>query len=299
LEGYGVGLLKRNYNHITTMKTPRIFSMLLLIISLQVQLCGQDFKYLDNRVGLSEISASNGIDNPVTIKVVYDNYVKVDGLKSDWGYSIVIEGLEKEILFDAGTKPNIFEYNFNKMGLDADKIDLIVFSHEHGDHTEGLPAFVKMKKDIPVIIPFSFSDTFKSKMVSFGLTPILVKEPAKICENLYTSGEFVYVIPEQALVLNTKNGLTVITGCSHPGIVEMLKEIKSAFNKNIYLVIGGFHLLNKSEKEMDQIISEIKAIGVVKCGATHCTGEKQIKMIRDAFGTNFVELGVGNSILIN
>ncbi len=281
------------------MKSLRIIQVFLLIVSLQVQIAGQDYKYIDNQAGLSEITANNGIDKPVTVKVVYDNYVKVEGLKSDWGYSIVIEGLEKEILFDAGTKPDIFEYNFNKMSLDADKIDLIVFSHEHGDHTEGLPAFVKMKKGIPVIIPFSFSEAFKSKMVSFGLTPILVKEPAKICENLYTSGEFAYQIPEQALVLNTKKGLVVITGCSHPGIVEMLKEIKSAFNKNIYLVIGGFHLLNKSENEMDEIISEIKTIGVVKCGATHCTGEKQIQMIRNAFGTNFVELGVGNTIIIN
>jgi 7,8-dihydropterin-6-yl-methyl-4-(beta-D-ribofuranosyl)aminobenzene 5'-phosphate synthase len=281
------------------MKSLRIILVFLLIVSLQVQLIGQDFKYLEDKTGLSEITATNGIDKPVTVKVIYDNYIKTDGLKSDWGYSIVIEGLEKEVLFDAGTKPNIFEYNFNKMGLDANKIDLILFSHEHGDHTEGLPAFIKMKKDIPVIIPFSFSDAFKSKMVSFGLTPVLVKGPAKICENLYTSGEFAYQIPEQALVLNTKNGLVVITGCSHPGIVEMLKEIKSAFNKNIYMVFGGFHLLNKSEKEMDEIISEIKTIGVVKCGATHCTGEKQIRMIKDAFGKNYFELGVGNSIQIN
>jgi 7,8-dihydropterin-6-yl-methyl-4-(beta-D-ribofuranosyl)aminobenzene 5'-phosphate synthase len=156
-----------------------------------------------------------------------------------------------------------------------------------------------MKKDIPVIIPFSFSGAFKNKMVSFGLTPVLVKEPVKICDNMYTSGEFAYQIPEQALVLNTKNGLVIITGCSHPGIVEMLKEIKSTFNKNIYMVFGGFHLLDKSEQEMNSIISELKSIGVVKCGATHCTGEKQIKMIRDAFGPNFVELGAGNSIVIN
>jgi 7,8-dihydropterin-6-yl-methyl-4-(beta-D-ribofuranosyl)aminobenzene 5'-phosphate synthase len=185
------------------------------------------------------------------------------------------------------------------MGLDAGKIDLIVLSHEHGDHTEGLPAFVKMRKDIPVLIPYSFSEPFKKKMIGFGLIPVLVKEPAKICDNLYTSGEFKYQIPEQALVLNTRNGLVVMTGCSHPGIVEMLKEIKLAFNKNIYMVFGGFHLLNKSKKEMDEIISEIKAIGVVKCGATHCTGKKQIQMIRDAFGTDYFELGVGNSIVIN
>jgi 7,8-dihydropterin-6-yl-methyl-4-(beta-D-ribofuranosyl)aminobenzene 5'-phosphate synthase len=281
------------------MRTNRILSIFLLIVSFQLNLAGQDLKYLDNKSGLSEITASNGINEPVTVKVVYDNYVKVDGLKSDWGYSIVIEGLEKGILFDTGTKPDIFEFNFNKMDLDAGKVDLIVFSHEHGDHTEGLPAFVKMRKDIPVLIPFSFSDAFKKKMIDFGLIPVLVKEPAKICENLYTSGEFSYEIPEQALVLNTRNGLVVMTGCSHPGIVEMLKEIKSAFNKNIYMVFGGFHLLDKSEKEMDAIISEMKAIGVVKCGATHCTGDKQIQMIKDSFGEGYFELGVGNAIVIN
>jgi 7,8-dihydropterin-6-yl-methyl-4-(beta-D-ribofuranosyl)aminobenzene 5'-phosphate synthase len=136
-------------------------------------------------------------------------------------------------------------------------------------------------------------------MIDFGLIPVLVKEPAKICENLYTSGEFSYEIPEQALVLNTRNGLVVMTGCSHPGIVEMLKEIKSAFNKNIYMVFGGFHLLDKSEKEMDAIISEMKAIGVVKCGATHCTGDKQIQMIKDSFGEGYFELGVWKAIVIN
>jgi len=78
-----------------------------------------------------------------------------------------------------------------------------------------------------------------------------------------------------------------------------LKQIKSVFSKNIYMVFGGFHLLDKSKKEMDEIITEMKAIGVEKCGGTHCTGENQIKQIKDAFGANFVELGAGNSIVIN
>jgi len=56
-------------------------------------------------------------------------------------------------------------------------------------------------------------------MAGLGLEPILVNEPSKICENLYSSGEFDFKIPEQALVLNTKQGLVVMTGCSHPGIV--------------------------------------------------------------------------------
>jgi 7,8-dihydropterin-6-yl-methyl-4-(beta-D-ribofuranosyl)aminobenzene 5'-phosphate synthase len=281
------------------MKTLRIVSAFILFLTLQGQLFGQDLKYLTNQEGLSEVAKSNGIDKPVTVKVIYDNYTNVDGLKSDWGYSIVIEGLEKDILFDTGTKPEIFDFNFRKMGIDASTMDIIVFSHEHGDHTQGLPAFVKMKKDIPVLIPVSFSESFKKRMIGFGLDPVLVNKPAEICDNLYTSGEFAYQIPEQALVMNTRNGLVVMTGCSHPGIVEMLKEIKSAFNKNIYMVFGGFHLLDKSEKEMNAIISEMKAIGVVKCGATHCTGEKQIKMFREAFGNDYFELGAGNTLVIN
>jgi 7,8-dihydropterin-6-yl-methyl-4-(beta-D-ribofuranosyl)aminobenzene 5'-phosphate synthase len=135
-------------------------------------------------------------------------------------------------------------------------------------------------------------------MKEIDLEPLLVNEPAIICKNLYTSGEFNYQIPEQALVLDTKKGLVVITGCSHPGIVEMLNKIKTDFGKNIFMVFGGFHLLQKSDKEMNKIISDIKSLGIVKCGATHCTGEKQIKLFKDAFGDNYLELGVGNTITI-
>lgn len=281
------------------MKTEKILSVLIVILSLQAQSCGQDYPYLSNQEGLSSLTSSSGIIKPVTVRVIYDNYASVDSLMPDWGYSVVIEGLEKTILFDTGTKPDIFASNFRKMGLDASEIDFLVLSHEHGDHIGGISSFVKMKTDIPVIIPHSFTKAFKKRMESLGLKPILVKEPAMICEDLYTSGEFDFPIAEQALVLDTKQGLVVMTGCSHPGIVEMLKEIKTSFNKNIYMVFGGFHLLEKSEEEMDVIISAMKALGVVKCGATHCTGDKQIKMFRDAFGENYFDLGAGNIIVIN
>ena len=232
------------------MKTSKFLSITLVILLYQVHVVGQDYKYLKDSTGLNGISAINGIETPVIIKVIYDNYVNIEGLKSDWGYSIVIEGLDKNILFDTGAKSEIFESNFKNIGIDAGKIDFLILSHEHGDHTEGILAFSKLKKDIPVIIPYKFSESFKNKMVAFGFEPLLVNEPVKICTNLYSSGEFSGPIPEQALILNTKQGLVVMTGCSHPGIVDMLKEIKSMFKKNIYMVFGGFHLLQKSDNEM-------------------------------------------------
>src|SRR4030042_126296 len=279
----------------TGIRTFFLFSFVFLVLNVQIQ--GQDYKFLEGP--LTGISAGSGIEQPVTVSVIYDNYIHVDGVQADWGFSISVEGLDKTILFDTGTKPDVFASNFKKMGLNASKVDYLVISHEHGDHTEGIPAFLEMKKDIPVLIPYSFSDKFKKEMTGLGLEPLLVKEPARICENLYTSGEFDFEIAEQALVLDTRIGLVVMTGCSHPGIVKMLNKIKSDFNKNIYMVFGGFHLLQKSDKEMDEIISEMKALGVVKCGATHCTGDKQIQMFKDSFGDNYFELGVGNTIVIN
>ena len=280
------------------MKNRVLFSIITILL-LQTQLSSQSFPYLQDNGEINRITTGNGIDNPVTVKVIYDNYIKVSEMTPDWGYSILIEGLDSEILFDTGNKPDVFESNFKKMDIDASQVDFIVLSHEHGDHTGGISSFAKMKSDIPVIIPHSFTEAFKKDIVGMGLKPVLVKEPAPICENLFTSGVFDFQIAEQALVLNTKKGLVVMTGCAHPGIINMLKQIRSSFNKNVYMIFGGFHLMGKSENEMDAIIAEMKALGVKKCGATHCTGDMQIEMFKASFGVDYFDLGAGNIIVIN
>lgn len=281
------------------MKTPKLFTLLTLFLFLPVTLCAQDYPYLNDQTCLEGITATSGITKPVAVRVIYDNYVHTPGMTADWGYSILIEGTDKTVLFDTGTRPGVFESNFSKMELDASEIDAIVLSHEHRDHTGGISAFAKMKTGIPVIMPHAFQKSFKQSMTGLGLKPLMVREPAAICNHLYTSGVFDFPLAEQALVLDTKEGLVVMTGCSHPGIIKMLKDIRSSFNKNVYMVFGGFHLMNKSDDEMDAIIAEMKSLGVVKCGATHCTGDRQIDIIRDKFGDGFVELGVGNTLVIN
>ena len=192
----------------------RIITSILLVSIFLLSVSGQGFRYLDNKSGLTNIASTNGIKAPVTIRIIYDNTIKTDGLASDWGFSFLISGLKNVVLFDTGAKPDIFESNFRKMNLDASRVDFLVLSHDHGDHTGGIPGFVKMKINIPVVIPKSFSAQFKNLMVRSGLEPLLVNQPALICENLYSSGEFAGPIPEQALVLNTSKGLVVMTGCS-------------------------------------------------------------------------------------
>ncbi len=281
------------------MKSTKLVLYVLLFWAVHFQALCQDYKFLDNLSDPASVALSDGIDKQVIVKIIYDNTSKSDAFRADWGYSIFIEGLEKKILFDLGTKSGIFMSNFKKLGIDPEEVDILVLSHEHNDHTGGIEAFAKIRHNIPILIPCSFTDSFKLEMKEKGLIPVLARAPAEICGNLFTSGEFDDQIPEQALVLNTRQGLVVMTGCSHPGIVSMLRTIRSKFNKQIYMVFGGFHLLEKPDSEIRSIINDIKDLGIVRCGATHCTGEKQIEMFRMAFGENFVELGAGNTLIIN
>jgi len=235
-----------------------------------------------------------GLMQPVKVTVIYDNFVHRQGMEADWGFSLLIEAIDKTILFDTGTKPELMMKNFDALGLDAASVDLVFLSHEHGDHTGGLFRFLKRRSGIPVVMPYSFSYSFVRRVSAAGAKPVALKSPKALCDHVYSSGELGTAIKEHCVILNTKKGLVVITGCSHPGIVEMLESVQSTFKKKIHMVFGGFHLMNHSDEAIAKIIEKMKALGVEKCGATHCTGAHQIELFKRGFGKNYVPLGVGN-----
>ncbi len=57
-------------------------------------------------------------EDQIKVTILYDNYIHTDGTKSDWGYSCLIEGTEKTILFDAGTQGDILMHNIRKLNVD-------------------------------------------------------------------------------------------------------------------------------------------------------------------------------------
>jgi 7,8-dihydropterin-6-yl-methyl-4-(beta-D-ribofuranosyl)aminobenzene 5'-phosphate synthase len=113
---------------------------------------------------------------------------------------------------------------------------------------------------------------------------------------VYTTGRLGSAIPEQALVIDTDKGLVVITGCAHPGIVDMVRFVKDKFNKDIYMVFGGFHLMDKSDKQVRAIITEFQALGVQKAGPCHCSGDQCIELFKEAYKEDFIDIGVGTVI---
>jgi 7,8-dihydropterin-6-yl-methyl-4-(beta-D-ribofuranosyl)aminobenzene 5'-phosphate synthase len=232
-------------------------------------------------------------DGKITVTILYDNNAFTPGTQADWGYSCLIEGTEKTILFDAGTKPEVFFHNVEALDVDLTKVDLVVISHEHGDHTGALAQVLEQNHGLTVYHPVSFSDQFVSSVKQAGATSIPVTEPVEIIKDVYLTGEMGGDIKEQSLILRTGDGLVVITGCSHPGIVEILERAKQILDEEIFMVFGGFHLLRHSDDEMVEIIEQFKGLGVEKCGAMHCTGDQQIAAFQDAYGENFVAMGTG------
>jgi len=228
--------------------------------------------------------------------VLYDNYLFREGTKADWGFSCLIEGTEKTILFDTGTKPEILMHNVGLLGVDLKSVELIVISHNHGDHTGGLSAVLEKNPAVTVFHPASFPAEFGVRVKKLKAEARSVDKPIEICRDVFLTGEMGESIKEQSLIIGTPKGIVVVTGCSHPGIVGILKRAREIVDKPIDLVFGGFHLNAATPAEMETIIAGFKSLGVARCGATHCTGDAQIAMFKKAFGENYVALGTGRII---
>jgi 7,8-dihydropterin-6-yl-methyl-4-(beta-D-ribofuranosyl)aminobenzene 5'-phosphate synthase len=230
---------------------------------------------------------------PITTTIVYDNYPCAEGLKTDWGFSCFVQGMDKTILFDTGRQGDVFMANMEALRLDPCSVDVVVISHFHGDHTGGLEAFLKRNSKVTLYVPAPRRNDFAQRLAAKGVEVVWVDEPRAICPNVYLTGSMGKRIIEQSLVLATDDGTVLITGCSHPGIVEILRRAKEILDRPIYAAFGGFHLLQHSQTQLDTVIRHFKETGVVHPGPTHCTGDNAIARFREAFGDRCLKLGVG------
>ncbi|MCK4583544.1 MBL fold metallo-hydrolase [Candidatus Bathyarchaeota archaeon] len=193
------------------------------------------------------------------LRILYDNDAK-KGFKSGWGFSCLVGD---RLLFDVGADLDTLFFNMRRASVKLDNINRVVLSHGHGDHVGGI-RILTMLGDVELFIPKSFSGRYKKRLTSYSnVTLKEVNEAEEISEGLFTTGELGGFTKEQSLIVKTDNGLTVITGCSHPGLANIMKAA-SRFG-DIYGVVGGFHGFSKLEA--------LEGIGlIVPC---HCTVRKK------------------------
>jgi 7,8-dihydropterin-6-yl-methyl-4-(beta-D-ribofuranosyl)aminobenzene 5'-phosphate synthase len=244
-------------------------------------------------------SAPRAGSDRLTLTVLYDNYILDPRLTAAWGFSMLIEGWEETVLFDTGGDSAILLGNMRVLGVDPRQIRVIVLSHIHGDHVGGLFGLLPRTPGTSVYLPHTFPWEFKARVRRAGCSVREVRGPAEIITGAYTTGELGTDIPEQSLVITSAGGLIVITGCAHPGVVNIIAAVQRMLGGQIALMMGGFHLAGASAGEIRAIIARFKAQGVQKVGPSHCTGDLARRLFREAYGEDFVEVGVGRVLKLS
>jgi 7,8-dihydropterin-6-yl-methyl-4-(beta-D-ribofuranosyl)aminobenzene 5'-phosphate synthase len=239
-------------------------------------------------------------DNSITI--VYNNVpgntaveVQVGG-----GFSAFIVFDQKRILFDVGGDASTLINNVSVLGLDLSNLDAVLISHNHWDHVYGIPGVYAFVESNPgVYVPRSAKEAISQQYPRANV--ISIEGVVEIFPRVWSTGpiDMNYrgmPFSEQALVLNSGDGLYIITGCAHPGIVEIVERVKQMFPEQaIALVTGGFHLANKTDEEIREISARLRKLGVEKIAPSHCTGRTAMEIFESEWGTKYLQLYLGNT----
>jgi 7,8-dihydropterin-6-yl-methyl-4-(beta-D-ribofuranosyl)aminobenzene 5'-phosphate synthase len=230
----------------------------------------------------------------VRLTIVYDNHAFDTRLQSEWGFACIVAIDKSVVLFDTGGDGTTLRKNMATLCFDPDHLDAIVLSHDHRDHTGGLQALLNDSLNQTVYAPHTVSEEIRAKVNAHNYFVPVCDVPMWITDHVRMSGVMGTTIAEQALVIETASGLTVITGCAHPGIAQVVQQVKATGDIN--LLVGGFHLKDKNANEIADVIAELQDLGVQKVAPCHCTGASAIQQFKSAFGPNFIPAGVGATI---
>jgi len=234
------------------------------------------------------------------IKILFDSVPVDNRFLGGWGVSYLIDD---KVLFDTGGKPNSLLKNMQNMSVLVSDIKAIVISHEHWDHTGGLWGLLKENSNLSIYACPHFGKKFKNRVKSYPCQLIEVDRFTRVLDNIYTTGEIegrygLKFIPEQALVLDTTKGITIITGCAHPGIIKIIDDVKQNFPSHIYLLLGGFHLMGKDKKSIKPIVDKFREFKISKLAPSHCTGKNATELFEREYGSDSIEVRVGEIIQI-
>lgn len=266
----------------------------------------------------------------MNIKVLTENTSISDEFKFEHGLSLYIETEDKNILFDSG-KTGMFFDNAKQLGVDISQVDVVVISHGHYDHTGGLKTFLENNSKAPIYInENAFLDYYAEDGRYIGVDKslidndriVLVSDEYEIDKNLklYTMNkkERPYKTQSKGLLLRTENGEkedtyiheqylvitengknTLISGCSHKGILNIV-EFFDEFD--IKTFIGGFHLMNISVDEcgiieLDKIADKLLKYKTMYYTG-HCTGVEQYNYLKSKMAEKLDYIPAGKSFSV-
>jgi len=249
------------------------------------------------------------------ICVVDNKALKMTHLKTEHGLAFWIETEYGTVLFDTGQTTDVLSHNLSLLNLNEKDLDALAISHAHYDHTGGLELVLSKHSNLPVYAnAYVFRQKYSLHDGNYGASGFefsredykqradwrLSSGPTEIFPSLWTSGEIMnrdepegrsaghYVrkggkfVPDpyrddMSLVLKTQDGLAVICGCCHAGLLNTLSHVERNFKGSITAVLGGTHLMTADGKLLDHVINVLdKRYSGLVFYLNHCTGDTAI-----------------------
>jgi 7,8-dihydropterin-6-yl-methyl-4-(beta-D-ribofuranosyl)aminobenzene 5'-phosphate synthase len=253
-------------------------------------------------------------------------------LVKDWGFAALVEYDGRRILFDTGNDAATFQRNVEALGIDLKRLDAVVISHRHGDHTSGISYLLKVNPGVTIYVPREAA-FFKGALPSDFLErqpglPVTLqyfegKQPERWTTGTPWQTANFKIVPEAteifpgvhllsvqsqkpgtvemnelSLAISTPKGLAVVVGCSHPGVEKILEQA-TRIEPRLYTAIGGFHLVRTPEAEVRRVGRVLREeLKIERIAPAHCTSERGFAVLRELFGPRFDEAGLGAVITL-
>jgi 7,8-dihydropterin-6-yl-methyl-4-(beta-D-ribofuranosyl)aminobenzene 5'-phosphate synthase len=278
----------------------------------------------------------------VTVLVENHKDQSLTELVAEHGLSFHIQQDGKSVLFDTGATGAAIQ-NAREMGLDLSGVDAVVVSHGHRDHGGGLGTFFEENGHALVYLGKGaairrYSPLFWFWKIPIGLNGKLIKanrERFRFVESttriaggltIITDLSGTHPAPadrgtllkrqkgqlvaddftdEIALVIQNRDGLVVLSGCGHNGVLNLLDRVKSVFPEvPVRAVLGGFHLMNprlvelsESQSQIERLAQSLLDSGVERFITGHCTGVDAYWILKGVMKDRLEYLSTGSRIV--
>jgi 7,8-dihydropterin-6-yl-methyl-4-(beta-D-ribofuranosyl)aminobenzene 5'-phosphate synthase len=267
----------------------------------------------------------------VRITILVENSVNRRGLLAEHGVSFLVETSDQKILWDTG-QGFALKHNAEKLGVDFQSLNVIALSHGHYDHTGGLLDVLAQNKTCPIYLhPDAISPKYSNHknigsplqnqpiFEQYSERLIWTEKTAEIRPGIFVTGAIPRLHPlentggqfscdpehftedllrdDQALFMEVSQGIIVLLGCAHSGVINTLDYIAQITGKKeFYAIIGGTHLLNASEERLKATVETFERYSLQMIGANHCTGFKAVNYLVNYFGDRFIPCSVGTRL---
>ena len=270
----------------------------------------------------------------VKVTILAENRVTDANLLAEQGQSILVETDQGTILFDVG-QTDAFIHNARQMKVDLSKVNKVILSHGHYDHTGGLPALCNAVKTIDVVChPALINKKFriyaegrkeigvpweKKELEHAGAHFVFKTHAYEVLPDIWISGEIPrntayekidetyqqrvsesYIHDEihddMSLILVSERGLIVLLGCGHAGPINSIRHaMRITRTKSVHAVMGGMHLSNAPEDKIEHIVNNLYQINPDILVPLHCTGFHAINRMFIKFAERVKLMNVGDS----